>query len=300
MGRRGAWFWTLPVAVSVVVAGCSTAEEAEVADSVPADIADIGTLLVATNPTFPPAEFRAPVEFRGVQQGEVTGFEVELVEAVAAELGLDVEWSDVPFEQVLEQVGSGAVDMGAAAITVTDDRLSEASFVTFYATGTQWAVREPNAAGVSPNNACGARVAVQAGTVQAEDVAERSAACESAGEDPIEVLEYDGQDEVTAAVLSGVANAFVADAPAVSWAVRQSGGTPNAASTVNTGRLATVGQPYDVAPYGWAVADDQLGQALLEGLQAVVESGDYADILESWNVEDGALAPDEIELVNAG
>lgn len=299
MGWRGAWFWTLGVAASVVVAGCSTAEEAEVAESVPAEIAEIGSLLVATNPTFPPAEFRAPVQFRDVQQGEVAGFEVELVEAVAAELGLDVEWSDVPFAQVLEDVGSGAVDVGAAAITVTDDRLSQASFVTFFSTGTQWAVREPNAAGVTPNGACGARVAVQAGTVQAEDVTERSAACESAGEEPIEILEYEGQDEVTAAVLSGVANAFVADAPAVAWAVRQSGGTPNAASTVNTGRLATVGQPYDVAPYGWAVADDQLGQALLEGLTALVESGEYTDILESWNVEDGALAPDAIELVSS-
>jgi polar amino acid transport system substrate-binding protein len=283
----------------VLVTGCSTAEEPEVADSVPAEIAEIGTLLVATNPTFPPAGFRAPVEFRDVQRGNVTGFEVELVEAVAAELGLDVEWSEVSFQEVLEQVSSGAADVGAAAITVTDERLAQLSFVTFYETGLQWAVREPNAVGVSPNDACGARVAVQAGTVPAEDVAERSAACESAGEDPIEILEYDGQDEVTAAVLSGVANAFVTDAPAVEWAVLQSGGTPNAASTVNTGRLATVGQPYDIAPYGWAVADDELGQALLEGLQAVVESGDYAEILESWNVEDGALSPDQIELVSS-
>ena len=300
MGRRGAWIWTLPVAASVVVAGCSTPEEPEVADSVPAEIAEIGTLLAATNPTFPPAGFRAPIEFRDVQRGEVTGFEVELMEAVAAELGLDVEWREVSFQEVLDDVASGAVDVGAAAITVTDERLSQVSFVTFYETGLQWAVREPNAAGVSPNDACGARVAVQAGTVPAEDVAERSAACESAGDDPIEILEYDGQDEVTAAVLSGVANAFVTDAPAVEWAVRQSGGTPNAASTVNTGRLATLGQPYDVAPYGWAVVDDQLGQALLEGLQAIVQSGEYADILESYNVEDGALDPDAIQLVSSG
>jgi polar amino acid transport system substrate-binding protein len=292
--------WTVPVATSVVLAGCSTAEETPVADSVPDDIAEVGALVAATNPTFPPAEFRAPVEFRDVQRGEVTGFEVELLEAVADELGLDVEWSDVAFEQVLEDVSSGAVDVGAAAITVTDERRADTTFVTFFSTGTQWAVREPNAAGVTPNNACGARVAVQSGTVQAEDVAGRSAACESAGDDPIDIREFEGQDEVTAAVLSGVANAFVADAPAAAWAVQQSGGTPNAASTVNTGLLATVGQPYDTAPYGWAVADEQLGQALLDGLQTLVESGDYVDILETWGVEEGALAPDEIELLSSG
>lgn len=290
----------LIVASCLALSGCGAQEETAVADSVPGDIAALGTLLVATNPTFPPAQFRTPVEFRDVEQGEVTGFEVELMEAVAEQLGLEVEWLDVAFPEVLEAVATEEVDVGSAAITVTDDRLTEASFVTFFSTGTQWVVREPNAAGVTPSGACGARVAVQTGTVQADDLATRSAACDEAGEDPIDILEYDGQDEVTAAVLSGVANAFVADSPAAAWAVRQSGGTPNVASTVNTGRLATVSGQYDVAPYGWAVADDELGEALLAGLGAIVDSGEYDEILEFWNVERGALPPDQIELVSGG
>ena len=288
------------VASSLALAGCGAEEETAVADAVPGDISALGTLLVATNPTFPPAEFRTPVEFRDVERGEVTGFEVELMEAVAEELGLEVEWLDVAFPEVIESVAAEEADVGAAAITVTDDRLAEASFVTFFSTGTQWVVREPNAAGVTPNGACGARVAVQTGTVQADDLATRSAACGETDEDPIDIVEFDGQDEVTAAVLSGVASAFVADAPAAAWAVRQSGGTPNAASTVNTGRLATVGQQYDVAPYGWAVADVELGEALLAGLGAVVDSGEYQEILEFWNVEEGAVPADQIELVSGG
>ena len=290
----------LIVASSLALAGCGAADEVAVADSVPGDIAALGTLLVATNPTFPPAEFRTPVEFRSVEQGEVTGFEVELMEAVAEELGLEVEWVDVAFPEVLEAVAAEEVDVGAAAITVTDDRLAESSFVTFFSTGTQWVVREPNAAAVTPNGACGARVAVQTGTVQADDLAARSAACGEAGQDPIDILEFDSQDEVTAAVLSGVASAFVADAPAAAWAVRQSGGTPNVASTVNTGRLTTVSGQYDVAPYGWAVVDEELGEALLAGLNAVVESGEYQEILEFWNVERGALSAEQIELVSGG
>lgn len=300
MGIRGGRTWVLVAASSLALAGCGADDDTAVADSVPGDIAALGTLLVATNPTFPPAEFRTPVQFRDVQQEEVAGFEVELMEAVADELGLDVEWLDVAFPEVLAAVADGEADVGAAAITVTDDRLAEASFVTFFSTGTQWVVREPNAAGVTPNGACGARVAVQTGTVQADDLTARSAACDEAGKDPIDILEYDGQDEVTAAVLSGVANAFLADAPAAAWAVRQSGGTPNVASTVNTGRLTTVSGQYDVAPYGWAVADDELGEALLAGLGAIVESGEYAEILEFWNVERGALSPEQIELVAGG
>lgn len=280
------------------MSGCTT-EPGEVAEIVPDDVAADATLLVATDPTFPPAQFRAPLEFQGVQRGEFTGFEVDLVEAVADELGLDVAWVDLPFDEVLAQVESGDAEMGAAAITITEERAQDLAFVPFFRTGTQWAAREPNAAGVTPNNACGERVAVQTGTIQADDLAQRSQACEAAGEEPIEILEYERQDEVTAALVAGVADAFLADAPAVRWAIQQSGGSPSAAGTVDTGRLIEVGERYDQSPYGWAVADVALAEAMLAGLQAVAERGEYAEILDFWGVSEGALEADDVEVVGS-
>lgn len=285
---------------AIALAGCSTEPDQSPSDAVPEAIADAGSLLVATDPTFPPAQLQATLEFRGVQRGDVTGFEVELVEAVADDLGLDVEWVDVPFENVLEEVAAGSADVGASAITVTDERAAEFAFVPFFETGTRWAVREPNPAGVSPNDACGARVAVQAGTVQEADVIARSAACEAADDEPIDIRAFERQDQATAAVLAGAADAFVADAPAVQWALRQSGGSPSAAGTFASGRLLAVGEPYDVAPYGWAVTDPDLATALRDALVDLVESDEYADILEFWGVSSGALEAEDIEVVGGG
>jgi len=299
MSAGTARIWAPVIASALVMAGCSTPAEPEPADVVPTAIAEDATLLTATSPDFPPAQFRAPFEFQGLQAGEVTGFEAELVEAVADELGLSVQWVDVPFEQVLEQVSTGAADVAASAVTVTDERSDDFTFVTFFETGTQWAVREPNVAGVRPNDACGARVAVQSGTVAADDLAARSAACEQAGEEPIDIREFASQNEVTAALIAGIVNAFAADAPAVRWAIRQSG-NPSATSSLNTNRLVPAGPPYDVASYGWAVSDPDLAQALLEGLQAVVDSGEYLEILQRWGVDEGALEPDEIRGVEQG
>jgi polar amino acid transport system substrate-binding protein len=296
MARTRGWM-VLPAVAALVLTGCSTAEDDEVADIVPEAIAEEGVLLVATDPTFPPAQLRAPVQFQSVQQGDVTGFEVDLVQAVADELGLDVEWFDAPFDQVLRKVPGGEVDMAASSITVTPERAEELGFVTFFNTGTLWAVREPNPKGVTPGDPCGARVAVQTGTIQADDVAARSAACEAAGNDPIAIVAFERQDEATSAVLAGVADAFVADAPAVDWAVSQFSGSQAAASTIITNRLSSVGAPYDPAPYGWAVADPQLAEALLEGLQAVYESGEYDEILSFWGVSEGAI--DSFEIVGA-
>lgn len=254
--------------------------------------------MVATDPTFPPAELRSPIEFQSVLQGELTGFEVELLEAVAAELGLEVEWQDVAFEDVLGQLSLGVTDLAAASITVTDERAARYTFVTFFESATQWAAREPNTTGITPDNACGARVAVQAGTIQEDDLAERSAACEDAGSDAIDVQTFQRQDEAAAAVLAGAADAYLADAPVVQWDLQQYGTTQNPASTIANARLSAVGAPYDLQPYGWALSDPDLAQALLEGLQAVYASGDYDDILEFWGVQEGGI--DTFEVVGAG
>lgn len=288
------------VVVALALSSCATpgTGEGDLADLVPDDLAERGVLLVATDPTFPPAQFPTAQEFQGVQSGPYTGFEVELVEAAASRLGLEVRWVDVPFADVLTTVTDGQADMGAASITVTDERAAEVDFVTFFSTGTQWAAAQPNTLGVTPNNACGARVAVQAGTVQEEDVAQRSASCEENGREPIDVRVFERQDEATAAVLAGVADAFVADQPVVTWAIQQAGTAGSAAGTV-TGRIAFAGSPYDVEPYGWAFdpQDSELAEAMLAALQDVAADGDYTDILQRWGVADGALPEDELALV---
>lgn len=300
MKPRRSRTWALVAVGALALAGCSADTDETPSEALPDTIAGAGSLLVATDPTFPPAQLRATVEFRGVQRGEVTGFEAELVEAVADELGVDVAWVDVPFEQVLERVAAGSADMGASAITVTDEREADFEFIPFFQTGTRWAAREPNQAGVSPNNACGARVAVQAGTVQAADLIARSTACEESGDEPIDILEFERQDQATAAVLAGTADAFVADSPAVQWALRQSGGSPSAAGTAATGRLLAVGDAYDVAPYGWAVTDPELATALTDALRTVIDSGEYAEILEFWGVSAGALDANADETADDG
>jgi polar amino acid transport system substrate-binding protein len=298
MSAGVARMWAPVVASALIAAGCSTSAEPTPADVVPADIAEVGALVVATDPTFPPAQFRSPVQFQSVLQGELTGFEVELVEAVADELGLDVEWQDVAFDDVLGQLSLGVTDLAAASITVTDERAARYTFVTFFESATQWAAREPNTTGITPDDACGARVAVQVGTIQEDDLAERSSACEDAGNDPIKVRLFERQDEASAAVLAGAADAYLADAPAVQWDIQQYGATQNPASTVANARLSKVGAPYDLQPYGWAVRDDALAEALLEGLQAVYDSGEYDSLLRFWGVEDGAI--DQFAIVGSG
>jgi polar amino acid transport system substrate-binding protein len=170
-----------------------------------------------------------------------------------------------------------------ASITDTRQREQVVDMVTYYAAGTMWA-RRPGTQ-VTPDNACGIRVAVQSTTTQqVDDLPARSSACLAAGAPPITIVSFDGQDQATNAVILGQADAMAADSPVTGYAVK-----------LSNGKLSTAGPPYDMAPYGWAVAKaSPLGQALQQALTRLIENGRYAGILSSWGVEAGAINHSQI------
>lgn len=307
MGRRRWLVASAACAVALVLAGCSVPEsdEGSLAALVPDDVAEVGAVVVAADLANPPAGFTSAVEFDGVagaavQAGEFTGFDVQLVEEAANLLGLRVEWFDLPFDDLLPAVTNERATFAASAITVTPQRSEELDFVTYLATGTQWVTSSANERGVYPNSACGARVGVQAGTIQVDDLAARSAQCEADGQDPISALDYPRQTDVSAALLDGEVDAFLSDLPAAQWAVRQGGGSVGAASTTTSTELAFAGGSYDEQPYGLAFRpqDTQLAQAFATALQQLAADGTYLEILEFWSVDAGALPEGDIQVVD--
>ncbi len=88
-----------------------------------------GTLVMATNASFPPYEF-----YEGV---EIVGIDVEIAAAIAAKLGYDFKVADMEFDAIISAVNAGKADFGMAGMTVTEERLLEVDFSTSYATGVQ-------------------------------------------------------------------------------------------------------------------------------------------------------------------
>ena len=88
-----------------------------------------GTLIMATNAEFPPYEF--------IENNEVVGIDAEIAAAIAEKLGLKLKIENMEFDSIISSVKGGKVDIGAAGMTVTPERLEEVSFTTTYATGVQ-------------------------------------------------------------------------------------------------------------------------------------------------------------------
>ena len=86
-------------------------------------------LVMATNAAFPPYEF--------YDGGVAVGIDVDIMKAVAEKLGRELEVADMEFGSIITAVATGKADVGAAAITKTEDRLKSVNFTSTYATGIQ-------------------------------------------------------------------------------------------------------------------------------------------------------------------
>ncbi|WP_432484088.1 ABC transporter substrate-binding protein [Kineococcus esterisolvens] len=238
----------------------------------PQSVQDSGVLRVGTNAEYAPNEF-----LRG---GEVVGMDIDLMDAVAAKLGVEAEYQNAGFDTLITGVQGNRYDAAISSFTVNAERLQQVNMVQYFNAGTQWAVREGNPDGIDPESPCGATVAVQNGTVQADvDLPARQQACADAGRPALDVVPFDSQQDATAALAQGRVQAVLADSPVLGYAVQQTEG------------IELVGDVYDAAPYGVVVPKEQTqtAEAISQAFQALAEEGAYDAAIEAWGAQDGAV-----------
>ena len=122
------------IASVAMLAGCGeTSETTDTpAGTATADNANAGsaaTLTMATNAYFAPYEY---------YDGEdIVGIDVEIAQAIAGKLGMELKVVDIEFDSIITGVQTGKYDMGMAGMTVTDERKESVDFSDSYATGIQ-------------------------------------------------------------------------------------------------------------------------------------------------------------------
>jgi polar amino acid transport system substrate-binding protein len=247
----------------------SSSVDSALAAKVPADIKAAGKLIIGTDSTY------APSEFLDTDGKTVIGFDVDVFNAVAAKLGLTTEWQSATFGNIIPGVNSGKYNAGVSSFTINPDRLKQVNMVSYFSAGTQWAAK--TGATIDPDNACGKKVAVQATTVQVDDITARSKKC---GSNKITIDQYQKQSDATNAVVTGKDDAMLADSPVCAYAVKQT-----------NGQLALAGDIYDSAPYGYVLPKDQtdFADAIAGSVQALIADGTYKSILSKWGVDAGAI-----------
>jgi polar amino acid transport system substrate-binding protein len=273
-GSSGTSTSTSAAGASSSASAASVGKDEAVAKLLPTSISSKGSLTIGTDASY------APSEFVDTDGKTVIGFDADLAKALGQVLGLQVNLQNAPFPTLIEAVKSGKFDLGMSSFTINPDRIKQVDMVSYFNAGTSWAVPQSNPASVTPDNACGKKVAVQKGTVQADDLMARSKKCTEAGKPAIAIEQFQLQSDVTSAVVTGKDDAELADSPVIAYAIKQTGG-----------KLQQVGTIYDSAPYGVVVPKNQgtYAKAIQGAMQKLMDSGVYQSILTKWGVQGGAI-----------
>ncbi|MDF3833836.1 glutamine ABC transporter substrate-binding protein [Cupriavidus basilensis] len=218
---------------------------------------DNAVLRVATDATFPPMEY--------VENGKRTGFDVELVEALAKAMGKRVEWTDIDFKGLIPGLISRRFDMAVSGIYITEERRKVVDFTDPYYTGGLVAlVKTGNAAINAPSDLNGKKVSVQVGTKSVNFLRENYP--------QVQRVEVEKNQEMFNLVEIGRADAAVTGRPAAMQYVKARGG------------MRVVEKALTTEEYGMAVRKDtpELTRAVNAALAKLKADGTYAQLIQKW------------------
>ncbi len=257
----------------------SASASADSSITVPAAIKSKGTLTVATDPSY------APNEFIGDDNKTITGMDIDLANAIGETLGLKVDVKSATFDSIIPGLASGRYDLSLSSFTDSKEREKTVDFVTYFSAGTSLMVKKGNPDKLSPDALCGAKIAVEKGTVQEDpDIPDKTKACKAAGKPAVTALVFPDQSAANLALSSGRAQGVLGDSPVIEYQVKQS-----------EDAFELSGTSYDTAPYGIAIPKDNgLAEPVLAAVKKLMSDGKYTEILKKWGIEDGAITDPKI------
>lgn len=218
----------------------------------------------------------APFVFKDAS-GQVVGFDIDLMTAMAQVGNFEVTYIDAPFEALLAGVESGELDAAISAITLTDERATRVRFsdvyfrsgaapVSYYNPGQGLAVRQDESTiGGAANLTAGVKVGVKADTTGAQFVATQTAAV---------AVVYAEADMALAALRNGDVDAVVVDIPVI---VRYITNKADAGIRIAGGPLTDEQYAIAVNP-----ARPELLARFNAALLQIQAEGVYSQIFEKW------------------
>lgn len=242
-------------AFTLTACGGGSSASPEGKDANPYDLQQPGVLRTGTLTDAPPNVY--------LKDGKYTGFDNDLLVAVAAKMGLKVEFVGTEFSSLLAQVKTRKFDVGSSSISITDARKKTVDFTNKYDFGFLGLDVPKGSAVQGFDDLEGKRVAVVQGTVQ-DDYATTQ------GLNPVRVPDYNA---ALNQLKSGTADAWITPAEIGEKTAADSGG-----------KVVAVDKQLQPGGMAFAVAqqNDALREAINKALDEVVADGTWARLQEQY------------------
>lgn len=227
-------------------------------------------LTIATDPVFPPFEWRTPA-------GDLLGFDIDLMRLIGETAGVSIRFRTLPLDRMVPALNLGVADAAISAILITTEALEQVTFSRpYFRTGLAIAHRSQDAALTTPGSLKGKRIAVQRNSWAASWV-------ESLPDSRIYLS--NSVELALASLLKAEVDGVIHEAPTLQFFIHQQ-------------RLTgiTIVRPWLTEGfYGIAVPKAAPTVAILnQALATLIENGAYRNLYRQWFQE---LAPDLPEVV---
>lgn len=219
-------------------------------------------LIVGTEATFAPFEF---IDEKNI----IVGFDIDVINYIANELGETIEIKNQPFETLVESLAAKQVDIVIAGMTITGERAEKVLFSKPYYNAYQViVVREGETTINSVEDLSDKVVAVQVGTTGAMEAADIKG-----GDEHPQLKQFKRVNEAFMELQNGRADAVIIDAPVAENYMAKLGG------------MKYAGEPFtEDEEFGIAVRKDNVAlmDKINKALDKLVQSGEYDNLVKKW------------------
>lgn len=241
------------------------------AQELPERIASKKTIIVANVPNYPPLEFKDP------KTNTLTGLDIDLGNALAKKLGVEIKWEEISFEQMVSALTTGRADMILSGMSDLPTRRDTLDFVDYLESGAQfYTTADRKDEYKTPADLCGKTVGASRRTSFPKEMETWSkTACEAAGKPALKIVGTEGSADARTQLRQKRLDAAVQGSETLPYLM---GLEPNT--------YAIIGEPFTSVHQGMGFAkkDTQLRDAVAKAFAEMIKDGTYAEVLKKWEL----------------
>lgn len=229
----------------------------------------------------------APMEFYDENQKPV-GFEVDLLNAIAAKLGTTATFRPQAFDTLIASLQSGKHDLAVSSMSDTVDRQAALNFVDYFQGGASLIVPAGNPKKVTGlAGLCGTSVTTESASWEVDILAAASKSCTDAGKPALTTIALPSDVDCQNAVRAGRAVAYLSDSQAAAYTAKVAGNGKYFELVVDP--AAPNGYESGLIGVGILKSNSDLTKAIHLATQSLIDDGTYSKLLSKWNLESFAV-----------
>lgn len=210
------------------------------------------------------------------------GAEIELGNALAAQLGVRANWANTAFNGIIPALQAKQCDAIITQLYIKPEREKVVNFVPYmYASNTLMVSAKNNKGIESASDLCGNKAAAQTGTTVAQYLSDQSKKCRADGKQKVDIRLFNKDTDALQQLRLGLVDSYGTTLETAAYVLKQQPDT-----------FELAGKPFNRIKVGAATRKDDtaLHDALTKAFAQVQKSGAYTAILKKWNLTGDDIA----------